>query len=431
MQTTFGMLTKLAALFMSNPFELIAKEDESKCIAKALETGNMHVSLVSCICANGYTMPPFFIFKAESEELIKSAPIGSDYYVTRKAYMTDEAWPYFIRHFFESLPPRSEDQHVLLILDGYGSHEANIELLEWLDDSKITLFALPAHTSHALQPLDVSVFGPLKTYIRVAFNQWLEDNPGKSFNRTLFCMLFNEAWDRAHSCENVISGFAKTGIWPFDAKLVEKIGSACSESLLNPSINSDPTVASMQEHLIKFPEDEARLESLKSSLSLSPRKLQVQETDLSRVAKILTYPMRCAKMTTKKKKTLSNSPLARIFNSPERIEQRRAEEERKKKEEEEKHVRAEERKRKREITLQVEEKRKKQKNDIETMETPIRDYLVSQNIIPSKNSILTIEVLKKGFQSNALFGKAPQKKGEMMAKMLDVLKAQSLTKNCL
>ena len=55
---------------------------------------------------------------------------------------------------------RETELHLLLFLDGHKSH-ISLDLLEWAKERKIILFILPAHTSHILQPLDVSCYGLL------------------------------------------------------------------------------------------------------------------------------------------------------------------------------------------------------------------------------------------------------------------------------
>eukprot|EP00733_Pompholyxophrys_punicea_P001546 Pompholyxophrys_punicea_v1_NODE_808_length_1266_cov_3.870355.p1 type:complete len:169 gc:universal NODE_808_length_1266_cov_3.870355:562-1068(+) len=100
--------------------------------------------------------------------------------------MTDEAWPFWIKHFYDCIPSMSERGNIILILDGYGSHSASLELLEDLEKEGIYLFALPAHTSSRLQPLDVGIFGPLKVKLRKAFQNWMKVNSGISFRRQYF-----------------------------------------------------------------------------------------------------------------------------------------------------------------------------------------------------------------------------------------------------
>lgn len=52
---------------------------------------------------------------------------------------------------------------VILILDDHLSH--NLAGIDLCESFEIQLVLIPLHTSHAFQPLDVSFFKPLKTYI--------------------------------------------------------------------------------------------------------------------------------------------------------------------------------------------------------------------------------------------------------------------------
>jgi len=53
----------------------------------------------------------------------------------------------------------------LLILDRHGNH-VTLEVIEQVEDFGLDMITLPSHTSHALQPLDVSCFKPFKTTFR-------------------------------------------------------------------------------------------------------------------------------------------------------------------------------------------------------------------------------------------------------------------------
>ena len=46
---------------------------------------------------------------------------------------------------------------VILLTDGHKTH-TNIDVIDVCRENDITLFCLPPHTTHALQPLDVAVF---------------------------------------------------------------------------------------------------------------------------------------------------------------------------------------------------------------------------------------------------------------------------------
>lgn len=48
----------------------------------------------------------------------------------------------------------------LLILDGHNSH-CTFRFCDFAEKHRIIILCLPSHTTHALQPCDVGVFGPL------------------------------------------------------------------------------------------------------------------------------------------------------------------------------------------------------------------------------------------------------------------------------
>jgi len=52
---------------------------------------------------------------------------------------------------------------VILILDGHGSHKT-LAAIEYARDHGIVMISLPPHTTHELQPLDLTLFGPLKAH---------------------------------------------------------------------------------------------------------------------------------------------------------------------------------------------------------------------------------------------------------------------------
>ena len=54
----------------------------------------------------------------------------------------------------------SQQKHVLL-LDGHGSHVYNLDFLKIMASNNVEVFCFPPHTSHILQPADVSVFRSL------------------------------------------------------------------------------------------------------------------------------------------------------------------------------------------------------------------------------------------------------------------------------
>jgi len=78
---------------------------------------------------------------------------------------------------------------------------------------------LPPHSSHLLQPLDVSVFGPLKVgWKRVAST--FTHFSGRPLNNFNFARLYKVAWNTSITASVIAGGFKRSGIYPFDRKAV-------------------------------------------------------------------------------------------------------------------------------------------------------------------------------------------------------------------
>lgn len=116
-----------------------------------------------------------------------------------------------IRNFFGILssffvlPPLDEDQRVVLLIDSHCSH-TSVPLLREARDNKVELVPLPSHTSHCLQPLDVSVFASFKKSWRERCRQLMSNNPGKIISRAEFGSLFSSAYAHSASADKAIAG---------------------------------------------------------------------------------------------------------------------------------------------------------------------------------------------------------------------------------
>ena len=88
---------------------------------------------------------------------------------------------------------------------------------------RIHVLNLPAHTTHLLQVADISVFGPFKNYLRSA-KALAQYQRNGSIKPQHIAALTKPAWERAITRANVITGFAKAGIVPYDrTKITDKI----------------------------------------------------------------------------------------------------------------------------------------------------------------------------------------------------------------
>lgn len=104
-------------------------------------------------------------------------------------------------------------------MDGHTAH-INIAVSEFCMEHGIILYCFPAHASHILQPLDISVFGPLKK----EWNRQIESFRAEfnvPMSRLHFFRVFDRAWKNASSEKNAKSGFRVTGLVPFNPDKVD------------------------------------------------------------------------------------------------------------------------------------------------------------------------------------------------------------------
>lgn len=90
-------------------------------------------------------------------------------------------------------------------------------------EHNIHVLNLPSHTTHLLQVADISIFGPFKSYLRQA-EAVRQHNRAGVVQPQQVAALTRKAWEKSTQPANIIAGFKKAGIVPFDrTKIPEKI----------------------------------------------------------------------------------------------------------------------------------------------------------------------------------------------------------------
>ena len=93
-------------------------------------------------------------------------------------------------HFINCLSTRGgisiENMH-LLIVDGHNSH-ITLEVVMKAMEGGLDLVILPSHTSHRLQPLDVSIFTPFKKAFKRYMDAWVLRYKGKGAGKQILAM---------------------------------------------------------------------------------------------------------------------------------------------------------------------------------------------------------------------------------------------------
>jgi hypothetical protein len=116
----------------------------------------------------------------------------------------------------------------VLICDGFRTHET-LEVLEFCFENNIILCRIPSHTSHKLQPCDISVFSPLKSAYREP-SRTTRARMRRNNGQGTFHLLYNPARKQAFTSRNIRAGWAKAGLFPFNP---DKVLSDIPEPQLN------------------------------------------------------------------------------------------------------------------------------------------------------------------------------------------------------
>ncbi len=181
------------------------------------------VTVVGCVSAGGQCLPPMVIWDRKNlpPELATDEVPGTIYGLSSKGWIDQELFHlWFSKHFLLYAPPV---RPLLLLLDGHSSHYCPATI-RYAAEEQVIIFSLPPNTTHLTQPLDKGIFGPLKVSWRQVCHEFLLKHPGMRVSKLNFSSLFSEAWVRALTPRNILSGFRTTGVYPPDRNALQLPG---------------------------------------------------------------------------------------------------------------------------------------------------------------------------------------------------------------
>ena len=196
------------------------------------DKGKTH-TILACVSASGQVIPPFMVYPRKRpvpDKMRIGAHPDTVFHVSDSGWITRELFFEWFKMFIQKIPP---SRPVLLVLDGHGSH-ITIDVIEFAR-SNVHLLCLPSHTSHILQPLDVGVFKSLKSFFSKGCCQYMAKNPGCVITEDVLASVVGIAIAQSHTPLNILGGFKKTGIYPFNPGEVSDRQLAPSKALKKPS----------------------------------------------------------------------------------------------------------------------------------------------------------------------------------------------------
>lgn len=120
-------------------------------------------------------------------------------------YMTNVFNPWLIQQNIK--------KPILFYLDGHRSH-LTLHLSNFCAANGIEIIALYPNSTHILQPMDLSVFRPLKSYWKKAVNNWKLEHLGQNLKKEHFAAVLKTAL-QSISKDSIKHGFRTGGLQPF------------------------------------------------------------------------------------------------------------------------------------------------------------------------------------------------------------------------
>lgn len=182
------------------------------------------VTVLIMMTSSGKICPPLVVFPyiRPPKAVVENMPEGWVIGKTETGWMrSDVFYEYIANDFNNWLTENNIKKPIILFVDGHKSH-MSMPLSEFCDENDIILYALPANTTHIMQPADVSVFGPLKQEWKNTLRKWQSrpENLNKTVTKTNFCKVFEECLNKEMT-QTIRNGFRKCGLFPFNVEAVD------------------------------------------------------------------------------------------------------------------------------------------------------------------------------------------------------------------
>ena len=231
--------------------------------------------------ASGCFLPPMVVYPGRSfyrefmQHFFEVLP-GSEFASSDNGWMDRDLFETWLRDVFNPAVTRMRIHWpVLLIVDRAQVH-LGTNASVFCETHGIILYILYPNATHLMQPMDLTLMGPLKQHYRECVRTWIHDNTDKTYDKYAFPEVFAETWRRVASLENGCKGFRKAGLYPLNRQ-------AIPEHKLVSTIRDEPAevvVEMLTEVIVDIPEvlPEVHLPEVTMSEAASVPEAQAEET---------------------------------------------------------------------------------------------------------------------------------------------------------
>ena len=198
----------------------------SRNISTLNTTNRQWMTILVCINAMGHSIPNLYISSAsrKRQNYVDRYEPGAQMVAQKNGWINEAIFCEWLDHFEDSVPGGvSPEKKYLLLVDGHNSH-ITLDVVTKATSYGIDIALLPPHTSHKLQPLDISIFKSFKTHFYTLKESFKEKNLAWSngnFDKSYLAELASKALKEAFSASNIRAGFRKSGIYPLNVQAMD------------------------------------------------------------------------------------------------------------------------------------------------------------------------------------------------------------------
>ncbi|XP_035826221.1 uncharacterized protein LOC118477852 [Aplysia californica] len=172
------------------------------------------VTVLGCISASGKVLKPTIIFPGARWNWHPWEEFDVDYALTPNGWINSSTFMKWLQYTF--FPAVDHLQRpVVLFIDGHSSHISR-DVYNFCQTHHITIYVLPSHSSHIIQPLDLVFYGSLKQEWKLAVRDYKAISRFAQVTKQTFTTVFADAWKRAYSPEKVVNAFRTSGLCPWN-----------------------------------------------------------------------------------------------------------------------------------------------------------------------------------------------------------------------
>ncbi|KAF0724532.1 hypothetical protein Ae201684P_012542 [Aphanomyces euteiches] len=203
----------LAKVFADHNFppECIWNLDETGTANAQRADSRQNISVLVCVNAGGGYIPPFFILPGTNvcRRMTNGGMPGSAFAASPSSFLSTTLFIQYYEWFVNQISPQ---RPVLVLMDGYKAHWS-AKTLAYALSKGIHLYALPSHTSHFLQPLDVSVFCHFKRLLDKELTKF-RSQKARFATTSDMVLVTSAALLHCLTRTYIVAGFEKCGIYP-------------------------------------------------------------------------------------------------------------------------------------------------------------------------------------------------------------------------